>query len=167
MKHRIGPNQPWARPRKGIRLRDLPRHKSLPVLWHCGLLGEKGSANAENRNGGTRATWESEGDNDRNTARADSPPECTVEREGRLSHGAAGETMEPVHVKSRHMLAFSSRSEIGSFDRATPGAQGSKDSTSAKRSPWAAPAPDAPSLRPRRMKAMPTASTAPASGPAT
>jgi hypothetical protein len=87
--------------RKPIRLRDLPRHKSLPVLWHCGLLGEKGSANAENRNGGTKATWESEGDNDRNTARADSPPECMVEREGRLSHGAAGETMESGTSDSR------------------------------------------------------------------
>ena len=48
----------------------------------------------------------------------------------------------------------------------TAGAQGEEDSTSGKRSPWAAPAA-APSLVPRRTKAMPTASTAPASGPAT
>ena len=74
--------------------------------------------------------------------------------------------VESVRLKTLHVLFFSSRSEIGSSGSVTPGAQVLADSTSVKRSPWAAPAPDAPSLRPRRMKAMPTASTAPASGPA-
>ena len=152
--------------RRRIRLRDPPRHISLTIPWHCGFLDEMAVPMPEYRNGGTRATREREWDNDGKTTRAACPPECLIEREDKLSHATADETMKPVRLKTLHVLLSAAGLNVD-LSTASPRAHGAEDSTSVKRSPWAAPAPDAPSLRPRKTKAMPTASTAPASGPAT
>jgi hypothetical protein len=87
----------------------------------------------------------------------------------RLARGVGRRTVGPRCFRAKETLL---NRRIGPRRIAQGWASGSihsqvlADSTSVKRSPWAAPAPDAPSLRPCKTKATATASAPPANGPA-